>query len=285
LPYLKSLALVLRAVDYGDTSQIVTFYTRELGKVAAIAKGAKRPSSRFVGVLEPLVLVELVCVRRRDSTALHTVTEVDPRDAFRGARASLSRLYAATYAIELLREMTPDEEPQPGLFDAALSALRRIASAEEDPALAVLLFEVRALELTGHRPEVERCAGCGGGAAGGAGGAGHGGGAPPLRAFSPRAGGALCEACAAADRAARPVSPGALKAFAALLRAAEAERAPRLKLAPSLGRELRELLNRHIAATLERELRLARFLSSPAERAGDVGQTPQSGAGARSRIE
>src|SRR5438067_13492044 len=101
MAFWKSLAICLRVVDYGETSQIATFFTRERGKMAAIAKGAKRKGSRLAGAIEPLTLVEIVCVRRRDSASLHTLTELDVRDTYRGARRDLARLYAATYVVEV----------------------------------------------------------------------------------------------------------------------------------------------------------------------------------------
>ncbi len=95
MAHLKSLALCLRVVDYGETSQIATFFTRERGKVGAIAKGAKRRTSRFVGVLEPLLLGEVVCVKGRSAesgSSLWTLTELDVRDTYRSLRRDLKSL-------------------------------------------------------------------------------------------------------------------------------------------------------------------------------------------------
>jgi DNA repair protein RecO (recombination protein O) len=247
MAYWKSLALCLRVIDYGETSQIAVFFTRERGRVSVIAKGAKRKGSRFAGEIEPLALVELVCVKRRDGAGLHTLAELDVRDTYRGARQELERLYAATYVIELLREATPEDEPQPALFDLALAALDRIARTPVHDPLAVMTFEARALGALGLFPTLEVCADCGVPTDGARG-----------QRFSPARGGVLCGACGAKDRAAREVSAGALQALQLL--AHEPEKAARLKLATPQRQELRAILNAYVSAALEKPLRLAKYL-------------------------
>ena len=250
MAYWKSAALVLRVTDYGETSQIATLLTRERGKVAAIAKGAKRRGSRLLGVLEPVTLVEAVLIPPRESGSLHTLTELDVRDTYRGCRGELKRLYAAAYVVEFLREVCAEEDPQPRMFDLARETLERLAKGCEPT--VVISFEARALHLLGLFPEVFRCVECrkelGAGAAG-----------PPrpLR-FSVRLSGVLCEACAGADLAARKVSPGALRVLAAL--GEEDALASRLRFSESQRAEIRRLLDLYVASALERELRLAKYL-------------------------
>src|SRR5436309_9106927 len=104
---LKTDALVLRAIDYSETSQIAWFFTREHGCVHLIAKGARRARSPFEGALEPLVRGEIVFYRKRRSAAdedsLEVLKEFDPRDSYPGIRRDLARLYRGTYVLELLR--------------------------------------------------------------------------------------------------------------------------------------------------------------------------------------
>jgi DNA repair protein RecO (recombination protein O) len=245
MPYWKSLALCLRVIDYGETSQIATFFTRDLGKIAAIAKGAKRKGSRFSGAIEPLMLCEIVCAKRREQAALHTLAELDLRDGYRGARKELERLYQATYVIEFLREATEEEDPHPELFDLARAALARISAPERDP-LALFAFEARALELLGLFPCLSECVEC------------RAAMEEPFRRFSAARGGVLCGACAGRDRAALDASAGALSALEVLAR--EPEKALRLKLAPAQQREIRAVLNACVGAALERRLRLAKYL-------------------------
>jgi DNA repair protein RecO (recombination protein O) len=261
MAYFRSLALCLRVVDYGETSQIAAFFSRERGRMSAIAKGAKRRGSRFSGVLEPLALCELVCFRGREGgSSLATLAELDVLDTFRGAREGLARLKAAAYVIEVLREVAPEEQPLPEVFDLALDALRQIAgrsrgptapdarsSSEPDIRLAVVAFEARLLELLGLFPRLDACVECGGSLA------------ASRPAFSARLGGGLCPGCRATrDRGAREVSLGTLEVLSLLGR--HPERAAHLKIPAGQLLELRGILDASFAATLDRELRLAKYL-------------------------
>lgn len=249
MAYWKSDALLLRVIDYGETSKIATFFSRERGKMAAIAKGAKRRGSALNGVIEPLTRVEIVCVKRRDSAALHTLAELDVRETYRGARQDLRRLYAATYVVEFLRELLPEEDPHPDLYDHAAASLSRIAAAPpEGTGLLVIAFEARALELLGLFPSLGACVDCGGAADDRDG----------ARRFAPARGGIVCAACAARDRTARETSAGALHALELFGR--DPEKAARVRLAAGQREELRGLLDACIAAHLNRPLRLARYL-------------------------
>ena len=75
----RTAAVVLRPRDYSETSKIVTFYTRDHGKVRAIAKGAKRKKSDFLGILDPLSLLEIVYIQGKGG--LHILTEAHLIDA------------------------------------------------------------------------------------------------------------------------------------------------------------------------------------------------------------
>ncbi|MEZ0230471.1 MAG: DNA repair protein RecO, partial [Planctomycetota bacterium] len=87
----KTDALVLRAIDYSETSQVAWFFTREHGRVHVIAKGARRPRSPFEGALEPLVRGEILFYRKKrnatDEESLDLLKEFDPVDRFPGVRA------------------------------------------------------------------------------------------------------------------------------------------------------------------------------------------------------
>lgn len=248
MAYWKSPGICLRVIDYGETSQIAAFFTRERGRISAIAKGAKRKGSRFAGALEPLQLCEVVCFRGREGGGLHTLSELDVLDTYRGVRQDLRRLHAAAYVIELLRAALPEDAPQPEVFDLATGTLSRISALEVelDPAV-VVQFEARLLELLGLFPKVDACVECGGALSTG------------RVAFSARLGGALCSSCRdGRDRTAREVPHGTLQALEVLGRSPD--RAARLRIAPAQRSELRRLMNEYLAAALERELRLAKFI-------------------------
>jgi DNA repair protein RecO (recombination protein O) len=254
---LKTDALTLRAIDYSETSQVVWFFTREHGRVHLIAKGARRPRSRFEGALEPLVRGEILFYKKArrsaaDEDGLEILKEFDPRDAYPGIRRELGRLYRGTYVLELLRELSMPDEPQPKLFDAAVATLETFAHGEARVLDAVLVaFELRALRESGFEPALDRCVECDLAESD----------EDSVRPawFGPLAGGFLCGRHRGQDAHALETSRTALRALA-VLGAAERPRG-RLVFGPELVREARRILDAFISHRLGKELRLPKYVS------------------------
>src|SRR5579864_7370441 len=125
VPAARSLALVIRTVDILETSQVVTLFTREMGKVAALAKGARRLKSSFQAALDLLSVCDIV-VLLKASEALDLVTEAALVERFESLRRDLAALYAGYYIAELLADLTDLHDPHPKLFDAAIVTLRHM---------------------------------------------------------------------------------------------------------------------------------------------------------------
>ena len=243
----KLTAIVLRTVDTGEADRVVTLLTRERGKVAAFARGARASRRRFGGSLEPFTLVSAE-VRERSASELLDLDSVTPLDAFGGIRSDLARIACAGYAAELSREVVRDHEPHEDLFDLLAAYLRALDAAPARPA-ALRAFELGALRAAGLAPRLDACARCGR--------------PPPADAaarFDPGQGGILCEACAPSAAPRAPfLSPGAAAALARLSEGglARAESEP---LPPPFGREARDALTAFLEHHLGRRLRARRFL-------------------------
>lgn len=149
----------MRGVEVFETSLVVTFFSRELGKVSGLAKGARRLKSPFQGGLDLLGVSDIV-VLHKASEALDLVTEATPVERFVSLRRDLAALYAGYYVAELLSDLTDFQDPHPKLFDAAVVTLRHLG----DPFLRsrrVLRFELACLRELGLMPALEACAHCG----------------------------------------------------------------------------------------------------------------------------
>jgi DNA repair protein RecO (recombination protein O) len=243
----KLTALVLRAVDYGESDRVVTLLSRERGKLTAFARGARASRRRFGGSLEPFTLVAAE-LRERSGSDLLGLESVSPLRAHGAIRGDLARIACAGYAAELARELVRDHEPHEDLFDLLLAALGALDAGPARPAL-LRAFELGALRATGLAPRLDACARCGGPPPEGA----------PVR-FDPAHGGVLCAACAPLASPGSPaLSPAAAAALARLaeggLAAAETE-----PLAPPAGRELRDALTLFLDFHLGRRLAARRFL-------------------------
>ena len=96
----KTRAIILRVIEFSETSCVVTLFTEDFGKVGALAKGARRPKSPFEGAIDLLALARIVLIRKSsDSLDLLTEAKLDRR--FRAAERSLARLHAGYYVAEL----------------------------------------------------------------------------------------------------------------------------------------------------------------------------------------
>jgi DNA repair protein RecO (recombination protein O) len=164
---LKDEAICIRTVDYSETSQIVTFFTREHGKLGVIAKGAKRAKSAFEGPLETFVRGHIVF---RDSATgkLGTLMEFQPiHDIVSAVSMHLYAYHCCLFSAELVAKLTHDADPHVQLYDAFLQFLQDTCHTQgavhrKQAILALLvLFEQVLLREIGLMPRFAACANCG----------------------------------------------------------------------------------------------------------------------------
>jgi DNA repair protein RecO (recombination protein O) len=180
---IRTLALVLRTVEVFETSLVATAFTRELGKVSLLAKGARRLKSPLQGGLDLLGVSDMVILTKA-TEALELLAEAAPVERFPSLRRDLAALYAGYYIAELLSNLTDLHDPHPKLFDAARITLRHLGDAGLRPR-RVLRFELACLRELGVMPSLDQCAQCGGDVRP------QGG----KVSFGLSSGGVLCEAC------------------------------------------------------------------------------------------
>lgn len=241
-------AVVLRTVDVGDSGRVVTLLTREQGKLAAFARGARASRRRFAGALEPFTLLA-AGLSGGEGEALARLESAAIVRSFHAIRGELPRIACAACAAELSGALLRDLEPHPALFDRLVAYLERLDAAPATPA-GLRVFELGALADAGYRPRLDGCARCGARAPE----AGEGG---PLL-FSPGDGGVLCAACAPSGSAgALRLSAGALALLRRLQALGDAGGEP---VAPGAWREARDVLERFIERLAGRRLASRRFL-------------------------
>ncbi|HEX41239.1 MAG TPA: DNA repair protein RecO [Phycisphaerales bacterium] len=159
--------ICIRAVDYSETSQVLTFFTRDHGKLGVIAKGSKRPKSAFGGPIEMFAHGQLTFTANADR-ALATLTGFEI-EANRTNPASVSAdlyvLHGCLLGVELLDHMTDEHDPHPDLYEAFVAFVADMCESAAKPSrrdtLALLiLFELQLLMAVGLRPVLDRCANC-----------------------------------------------------------------------------------------------------------------------------
>ena len=158
----KTDAIVLRVVEFSETSSIVTLFSRKLGKISAIAKGARRKKNPYEGAIDLIAICRIVFLHK-SSQSLDILTEAKLERRFRSASTDLDRFYAGLYLVELLNLLTDEADPHELLFDAACLAIERIDSLDSEFSLrdALIEFEIRMLDLLGHLPMLAQCVSCG----------------------------------------------------------------------------------------------------------------------------
>jgi DNA repair protein RecO (recombination protein O) len=155
----KTTAIVLRVVEFSETSAVVTLFTRDFGKITALAKGARRKNSPFEAALDVLAICRIVFLHK-SSGAMDLLTEAKLERRFRSAATSLDHLYAGYYVVELLRCLTDEHDPHPRAYDLAEATICGLDS-QDSVGQSLLEFELGLLTQLGHQPILTRCSCCG----------------------------------------------------------------------------------------------------------------------------
>lgn len=246
----KTVAIVLRQRKLGEADKIVILYTPNHGKLDAVAKGVRRPTSKLAGHVEPLTYSSFLLAQGRE---LDIVTQVQTIEAFTALREDLERTSHAIYVAELVDRFTPERQEAYPIFHLLLETLWRLAE-REDLETSVRFFEMRLLEELGYRPQLDRCVSCGAALK------------PETNYWHAAAGGVRCPACGAneplsAPAETHPLSLNALKVLR-LLQRGPFDEAARVRMPPPLALEVERHLREYIRYVLERDVRSAAFVET-----------------------
>jgi len=182
----KTEAVVLRSIRFGEADRVLHLYSQEHGRIGAIAKGARKPRSRFGGRLEPFFRLRLVLHRGRGD--LHTVSAAETVSGHPALRSSGRGIAAAADASGAVLRLLDGAEPNPPAYNLLC---RYLALVDSDPGSTVagpagmVAFRLKLALAAGFAPELSGCVRCG---------------SPDhLGGFSGAAGGVVCTTCEAAS--------------------------------------------------------------------------------------
>ncbi len=239
----RTEAIILRRRDFGEADRLLTLYTPALGKLKAIAKGARKPTSRKGGHVELFTHSRLLIARGR---TLDIVTQAETIETFLPLRENLWRTTHAYYAAELLDRFTEEGIENRPLFDL-LRAVLGWLSTGADLNLVTRFYELHLLALVGYRPQLFQCLGC----------------RSPLEPvtnfFSPAEGGVLCPRCGEGQARAKEISLKVLKVLR-FMQTNDYSICRRLRLSQALHDQLEGIMQRYIIYLLERKLKSIEFL-------------------------
>jgi len=234
-------------MDLGEADRIVTFYSRDVGKIRAVAKGVRRTTSRSAGHLEPFTLSDVMFAVGRE---LDVISQADTLEAFRAVREDLVLTTYAYYLAEMVDVLTEDRMENRAVFDVLVDGLRDLecaittAGVDEpengEARLVLIVFHLRLLEALGYRPELRECVTCRVSIE------------PARNQFSALMGGVLCPGCGPQEPSARLVGTSVLK----LLRFVQHNDGRRSVVVPaSVAREAEVVLRAYAEHIVERRLR------------------------------
>jgi DNA repair protein RecO (recombination protein O) len=243
VPLLRAEGILLHAWDLGEHDRLVMLYTKEHGRLAAVARGARRLRSRFAGALELFTWGDAVGFER-EGRALVRLDHFDIRRPFRKLREDLECLGQGARMVEAVTRLTGERDAQPACFALLLRGLRAL-DAGAAPARVQLAFVLRLLDLLGHRPRLDQCGRCG----------------RPVTtegvAFDPVEGSVVCGRCRGRLALLAPAVAGALRG----LQSAAWEARLAARLAPATETAAAAVLDDYLQVLVGAPLRAPRFLA------------------------
>jgi DNA repair protein RecO (recombination protein O) len=152
---IRSDAVVLRSMPYGETSRIVSLFTRERGRLSVMAKGARVPGSRFGAALQPMSYCQCVFYHK-PGRGIQTLSDASLIEPLHRVHRDMDRLSIALRMVELVSALTHEEEANPFLFNLLVQVLHYLDGAPPYPQNLLPYFQLRMARALGFGPRVER---------------------------------------------------------------------------------------------------------------------------------
>ena len=244
MPVYRDRAVVLRHQDLAGADKLVTFLTRDHGKVKTVAKGARRPKSRFAGSLELLSHVEMVYFLQPERPALARLNGCEAVEVFDSLRADYDRLIRGLYLVELADAFLEEGVPLQASFENLVGALG-VLNEGADGDIVRWGYTWRLLSDLGYSPSLDACIICRQ--------------ETNLVVFNPGLGGCLCEGCRLPERDGLSLHPGARESLR-LLGSLPWYKVGRLTLTGILRPEVGCIVEAYLRQHLGRQLKTAAFL-------------------------
>ena len=241
----KVEGIVLKNQPFRSSSLIVTFFTREAGKIRGIVKGVHREGEVRQAGFEIFTRAEIIFYEKKRSD-LHLISDATILESNDKIRSRLETIAYGSYFCELADELTEVHDPHPKIFELLRAILEYLSVIP--PGTLATIFEVKLLEEMGLMPYSESCVSCG---------------RKPIEKgyFSVKLGALLCDGCRSKDGGAPSISPAGL----ALLRSySRTDVHGCLKGSHSAHaiNELRRLVTQFLNSRIGKVLKSKKFLES-----------------------
>jgi DNA repair protein RecO (recombination protein O) len=179
MPLVSLKGIVLHTRPWKEQDKLVLLYTREQGKLSAMARGGRKPHSGWGAALEPLTVLDFLLFEKGGG---RLIVQWQIEQSHAALRSDLSAMAVALYWTELLAELAQENDPNPRVYQELTDALS-VLQAGLEPVVTNNAFLLKLLSLLGFWPRLDSCASCGKPVSG------------KVVTFNPKAGGVLCPQC------------------------------------------------------------------------------------------
>lgn len=234
--------IVLRSRDYGESHQIVQVFSEQRGKISFLARGSKKPKSRFRAVTEPFVEGQFICFV---GSGMPNLSQGDILNSHRLISTDLMKSCYGAYWFELIDRLFPEDEPNPGFYRFFQQMLTRLEN-EKNHEILTVMFELRIMEASGYRPVFHQCVHCQSKNS-------------PYR-FSASLGGFLCGECWEIDPEALQISDG-VERILPLLQSVRIDRLGRINVKAETEEQLRKAIDQFMDTHLGIEFKARKMIN------------------------
>ena len=253
MPIHTTDAIILRERDLRETSLLVTFFTRDFGKIKGLLKGVRGPKGPLGYQVQPFTANRIVFYESKKAD-IHIVSQCDLTDFFEDIRRDIVKTGYAYYFVELVDALTEQNQKSAEIFDLLLNSLNLLKT-DASPKRAARILEIKLLALSGVMPRLDRCVSCGMPITVPQSGIGAG-----LR-FSYKFGGIVCAKCTSQDATSRRILAGTVN-FIDHIERASYDKAENIKVSKDVGEELEEIMSKFLTYQLETRIKSLDFLKT-----------------------
>lgn len=219
----KVEGVILRTQDYGETHKIVTLFTKEKGRITAIARGAKKPKSRMAAITQPFILGSFLM---QGGSGLGTLQQGEIILSNRKLREDIVKTAYASYIAELTNKLVDEKMADPFIYKQFTLSMQAIVE-EKDPEIITMMYELKLYKKAGFAPILQHCALCGQ--------------TDDTYAFSVIEGGLLCHRCLRMDAQALIISSTIVKLFQ-MFSEIDIERIGNISVKPENKKRIQQLM-------------------------------------------
>ena len=245
MPQFKTKAIVLHRINLTESSLIVTFFTRDFGKVKCVVKGARKIKSRFGGRFEPFSCLNIIYLGKEHQN-LYLLTHCDTIKVFYNLREDYERLTTGCYFTEMINLFTREAEKNRELFNLFYQALDAL---QVSNSLSVLtrIFEMKTVALCGYAPKFNSCMVC------------NNKFIDKYLSFDFQQGGIICGKCLNGNSPGRRISLGTLNYLKKIM-TIKFETVDRLKIPKGLDKEIALISQIYLKTVLGRDIKSYKLL-------------------------